>query len=73
MISSLKTRHCILIEKDVNQFRGQESRISDWVRVSPIEESNPSGTFLKICEIFKSKSGKFNHNHDRTLCHHLTL
>ena len=59
MLSSFNGRHCLLIEKDVNQFRGQESRISDWERFSPLEECNPSGTFHFISEIFKSKSGKF--------------
>ena len=58
LMTSFKRRRCLLIEKDVNQFRGQESRISDWERVSPIEEYHQSGKFLFLSEIFKSKSSK---------------
>ena len=57
MLTSFKSRRCILIEEDVHQFRGQTSRITNWEYVSPIEEHNPSGKFLLFSELFKSKSG----------------
>ena len=59
-LTSFKKRRCLLIEKDAHQFRGQESRISDWERVNPIQEYNPSGKFLFFSEIFKCKSSKWN-------------
>ena len=58
-LTSFKKRRCLLIEKDAHQFRGQESRISDWERVNPIQEYNPSGKFLFFSEIFKCKSSKW--------------
>jgi len=45
-LTSFKKRRFLLIEKDAHQFQGQESGISDWERVNPIQECNPSGKFL---------------------------
>jgi len=59
-LSSFKKRRCLLIEKDIHQFRGQASRISDWERVNPVQEYNPSGKFLLLADIFKCKSSKLN-------------
>ena len=59
-LSSFKKRRCLLIEKDIHQFRGQASRISDWERVNPIQEYNPSGKFLLLSDIFKCKSSELN-------------
>ena len=60
MLSSCKKRRCLLIEKDIHQFRGQAIRISDWERVNPVEENNPSGKFLLLSDIFKCNSSAFN-------------
>ena len=34
--------------------------ISDWERVNPVQEYNPSGKFLLLSDIFKCNSSEFN-------------
>ena len=64
MLTSFKSRRCILIEQDVHQFRGQTSRITNWENVCPIEEHIPSGKFLLFSDLFKSKSGSTDTKHN---------
>jgi hypothetical protein len=64
MLTSFKSRRCILIEQDVHQFRGHTSRISNWENVCPIEERILTGKFLLFSELFKSKSGSTDNKHN---------
>ena len=64
MLTSFKSRRCILIEQDVHQFRGQKSKITNWENVCPIEEHMPSGKFLLFSELFKNKSGSTDNKHN---------
>jgi hypothetical protein len=64
MLTSFKSRRCILIEQDVYQLRGQTSKITNWENVCPIEEHILTRKFLLFSELFKSKSGSADNTHN---------
>ncbi len=51
-----KSRHCILIECDDNQFNGQKKRFQSWESLSsPVEEFDSVGHYSTICELYKKQ------------------
>ena len=71
LLKSHKNRHCILIERDERQYKGQQSRISNWEDLSsPSEESDVNiGNFQFLTSLFKAKEG----NNKNLMCHKVAL
>ena len=58
VLRSFKSRHCILIECDDNQFNGQKKRLQAWESSSsPVEEFDSVGNYSTICELYKKQKG----------------
>jgi hypothetical protein len=58
LLNNVKSRRCLLIENDEDQFHGQQSRLKNCEFKNPIQENSALGNFQTLAVLFKSERGK---------------
>ncbi len=58
VLRCFKSRHCILIGCNDNQFNGQKKRLQSWESLSSfVEEFDSVGHYSTTCEFYKKQKG----------------